>query len=529
MADPTETNTLGEILDAAVDDLISASGPGPGNALPTVDSNARKKGELFFYQWWAFKSEEDFRIIQNAHAYPDSIEKLERVEYNEVGTKDINIIMENGKPEGKVSGKYLGIKGLTFLDQEFENKENFTTDPNEYPIIALGGAVARKEDLKAKDPKFRTLNAQGLTWRWAMWKDGEGEKFYTIRGRLMEHGSWTPPPPKPTPSNHDDPTALAWAKNIVNGTDGSGIDGHDVTVKYRKPGAGKDDNSSDKTKTVTISGTDVDGIFEIKNIPKDSKIKEIKSTTTTGGYVTSEIEFMEDLALNIDDTTAKPFMNVVLSKKPAGPGVEEILIVPTPNFNPHNNPCDVQFGPTTPSIITLSTATPSKTGENLPFKLKEVKHKKSTECYYHIFFMDHTGQIIDWNRLTTYFNIQNIKVFYQSGIKTGSQSYNNNYIPVAPYTPYYKKFNLDKNTTVTITADFHLPMMTPPAIARIFAFVSVQRKKYDADATQALKQVALDKRMYQQVITPSDALKTSLKKYGVLDFNLMPIFIRKLP
>jgi len=292
----------------------------------------KAKGKRYYYVWWLFDNETDFQtLVNDPHTYPRTRGKLKPY-YKEIGTKDISAALAGEKSSGKVTGEFLGALGKVGGDREFEDIIP-KVDLQEGQIIALGAARAENSDVER------------LIWKWSKWSGviDTGLKRKII-GRLVLKDSWATH--KPHPANHNVPPAFDWAKKIIGGDEGTGLDEHKVELEYENPpGSGLKTNKDDKTRVRTVNGKSVNGIFEFEDIPDRARIIKITSTAQKG-YDTAVIEFMEDLPLILDATTQEAFVNVVLSKEKKGEPPEFVIVEPQADPNKRHEPLGPEFGTT---------------------------------------------------------------------------------------------------------------------------------------------------------------------------------------
>jgi hypothetical protein len=506
MARTEETNTLREILRAALSRFISEGGD--GGPTSSEIKKARKKGELFFYTWWAFKTVEDFDHVNNNSEYPRNIGKMDRVEYEEPGTKDRVVMFNNEKPAGSVTGMFMGMNGMTPLETDFEDSRAYdSTLAAEYPIIALGAAVARRESWKKDERGFRTLNAEDLRWKWHRFGGKGADKPFTIRGRLIEKSSITS---KPGGKGTHLPPYLDWAKKVVEGSEGTGINDHEVVVEFKDP-SGVTDKKKTDTKT---DKRGVTGIFEIPDIPGESTIISISSKAKTP-FKQAVVEFMENLSLILNDTTQEAFMNVVLSKEPSAPRATEILIEPTGPAFKHDRHLEAPFS-------TKKVTKINRTGKTIYFPFKITKGIGQNK-FYHVFLMTPNGSTggrhITAFELANHLVMRDIDVEFKNG--PGGDPKSPKYDGHDQNNPYYHIYPAAKGVAVTWTADFENNPLT--LSMGLLLFVSVQQEEYSGAPKH---QESLDKLMYLQTTgkgTPR--VKEYLEKNGVDDFNFIPILL----
>ena len=149
------------------------------------DAKKKRFGRLYYYVWWLLDSEEDYQtLLNNPHSYPRNWGKL-KVQYKEIGNKNIDEALAGEKSSGKIAGEFLGALGLVGRDMEFEDEvPRINLKPGQ--VIALGAARAKRWDWRTKEyrglgeEKLMRIDPERLIWKWTR-LGSSGEEKGTIK------------------------------------------------------------------------------------------------------------------------------------------------------------------------------------------------------------------------------------------------------------------------------------------------------------------------------------------------------------
>ncbi len=149
-----------------------------------------EKRKIFYYTWWAFEKVEDVAFLDSEGYYPREISRLNKAWYNELRTKHEDIIFDNHKGTGRVTGVFLGMDGVTDVEENFEDKSlTLPTELfDEYPVIGLGVSVPFLHELqlvKNNKERYGLLNPEEYRWRWTYRLAKEVKNGGTIKGRVV--------------------------------------------------------------------------------------------------------------------------------------------------------------------------------------------------------------------------------------------------------------------------------------------------------------------------------------------------------
>ena len=232
MTSPSEMATVDDVLRSALDSIVKeerSEGTSLGDLAKKMVGNGKKE---VFYTWWAFEKEDDVGELNKKGSYPHMPGKEARYEYREPGTKDRKVILENKKPEGSVKGVFLGVNGMAKLDKEFEIKfpGDLNHDKDAYPIIALGAAFPREEQLKrSAEQKLRTINTEDLAWKWDFVKVGNNPGRRTVNVTPREVITIRP---EVRPQNHPNPLEPSFGSHIIR-QHRRGVNNNEIDQEFR--------------------------------------------------------------------------------------------------------------------------------------------------------------------------------------------------------------------------------------------------------------------------------------------------------
>ncbi|KYK26026.1 hypothetical protein AYK26_01100 [Euryarchaeota archaeon SM23-78] len=508
------------------------------------DTARRKYGE-YIVSLWLFESKAAFdeanakglyprnrqinlpsyaNLSSNALGYPRTFEEFRRALQPYEGT-------------GEVRAIFLGIKDIVYFGEPetfIVNQNGFFTAqafqyyyPNvpEGPVLALGAADLTTKFDKHGIKRIRNQIRSGLLasgagrlqtdleqLRWKYHPITFQAQFGDLRGRVVDKATLNPEE-APRPPHWNNNQALQWAQLVYEGGTGTGLDGHDVSLTFTIPGINGDHTINATTQIIE----NINGRFEFPGVPMNEDL-QIRSPGQDG-YNQARLEFPDPLP-QLSGATQTALHNVILSKQQRGQGEERLVIIPTqeePN-NGHNNPLQQPFGPLRiPRII--FDATTRALNLTLTFKIAQASNiprpgRAPPDRYYHVFFMENPGRIIDYNRLTNQYNIRNIQMTFKHGTRHPTVNYDNHYSG-------HTRFWVHQGTTIDITADFNVPDTGRVQYSIAVAFVSVQTREHRPN-----DQARLDRIMYALATTGNQRYAGFLRRHGVLDFNLIPIILQ---
>lgn len=367
----------GEIMRKGIGKGIRSTGEGIGKVAgkgaglthkavsETYDFLKRKFGKLYYYVWWVFDSEKDYKeIASNDHAYPRNRGTFKPY-YAEIGSKEIESMLAGEKSHGRVEGDFLGALGLTGRNVPFSDEVR-QIELKEGQVIALGVARAKRYDWNTRDYRGITkgrlmkMDPERLLWKWTKWNSKIGEIKGVIHGRVISIDDY---------KKHNKDVNYLLDPGITN----VGEESAKVTVK------------SGTRIIAAQQSSDENGFFTFTQLPLN---EEIKVEATHNEFKPGKNEYPEKIVLTEGEPENAQVLVVLNNKEPRGEP-RPIIQLHTGGER-HNTPRTPLFGSETLDILGKSNSYRTFLIEKEPSTKPE-----NPKSYYYFMVTKMDGEQID--------------------------------------------------------------------------------------------------------------------------------------